>query len=273
LGVWTPGETATITGQDDPEEVRTLTASQGVLTTLGVRPEIGRWFSVKDDMPGAADTVMLTNGYWHRRFGGERGVLGRALTINGRPHQIIGVMPADFRFGSEFEIVLPLRIDRGAPIPSFRLHGVARLKPGVTLAQANGDVARILHVWFENSGVNSVVRARWAPSLRPLKQEVVGDVGRTLWVLLGAIGIVLLMACANVATLLLVRADARRQESAIRVALGYGPRRVQRGHTKAGHEVEPDFLFDVGRARPTVEHRPVLQCSQLPPNHRDSARF
>jgi predicted permease len=227
-GVWSPGETATVTGQGDPEEVRTLTASQGVLTTLGVRPEMGRWFSKADDTPGALDTVMLTNGYWHRMFGGDRAVLERVLTINGRPHRIIGVMPANFRFGDEFEIVLPLRINRGAPILSFRLLGVARLKPGVTLAQANADVARILHIWFENSGVNPAVRARWAPSLRPLKQDVVGDVGRTLWVLMGTIAIVLLMACANVANLLLVRAAARRQEFAIRAALGARWTRVAR---------------------------------------------
>ena len=228
LGVWSPGETATVTGRGNPEEVRALTASQGVLTTLGVRPEIGRWFSKADDTPGAPDTVMLTHGYWHRTFGGDRAVLERALTINGRPHQIVGVMPANFRFEGELEIVLPLRIDRGALIPSFRLLGVARLKPGVTLAQANADVARILHIWFENSGVNPSVRARWAPSLRPLKQDVVGDVGRTLWVLMGTIAIVLLMACANVANLLLVRAAARRQEFAIRAALGARWTRVAR---------------------------------------------
>jgi putative ABC transport system permease protein len=203
LGVWSPRETATITGQGDPEEVNTLTASRGVLTTLRVRPEIGRWFSTADDTPRAADTVIITSGYWHRRFAGDRNVLEQALTINGRSHQIIGVMPPDFRFDNEFEIVLPLRIERGAPIPGFRLLGVARLKPGVTLAQANADVARMLPIWLENPAV----RAQWAPGLRPLKEDVVGDVGRTLWVLMGAIGVVLLMACANVANLLLVRGD------------------------------------------------------------------
>jgi putative ABC transport system permease protein len=228
VGVWSPGATATVTGQGIPEEVRALTASREVLTALGVRPEIGRWFSTADDTPGAPDTVILSNGYWQRRFGGDRTVVERSLTIDGRPHQIIGVMPAGFRFDGELEIVLPLRINRGAPILSFRLLGVARLKPGVTLAQANADAARVLHRWFENSGVKPEVRVRWAPSLRPLKQDVVGDIGRTLWVLMGAIGVVLLMACANVANLQLVRAAAREQEFAIRAVLGARWMRVAR---------------------------------------------
>ena len=228
VGVWSPGETATVTGRGDPEEVRTLTASHGVLTTLGVRPVLGRWFSRADDTPGAADTVMLGHGYWQRRFGGDRAVLERTLTINGRPRQIIGVMPAHFRFDGEPDLFLPLRIDRGALIPSFRLLGVARLKPGVTLAQANADAARVLHVWFENAGVKPAVRTRWTAALRPLKQDVVGDIGRTLWVLLGTIAVVLLMACANVANLLLVRAAARQQEFAIRAALGARWRQVAR---------------------------------------------
>ncbi|MPY89629.1 MAG: FtsX-like permease family protein [Luteitalea sp.] len=222
LGVWSPGATATVTGQGDPEEVRTLRATRGVLTTLGVRPEIGRWFSTADDMPGAPDTVMLGHGYWHRRFGGDRAVLERVLTINARPHRIIGVMPTGFRFDGEPDLILPLRIDRGRLIPAFRLLGVARLKPDVTLAQANADAARVLHVW------NPAVRTRWAPSLRPLKLDVVGDVGRTLWVLMGTITIVLLMACANVANLLLVRADARQREFVIRAALGARWTRVAR---------------------------------------------
>jgi putative ABC transport system permease protein len=230
LGVYgSSGGTATVTGEGSPEEVRSLALSRGVLTTLGVRSEVGRWFSNAEDTPGAPNTVMLSSAYWHRKFGGDPAVLERALTINGRPHQIVGVMPPEFRFAGEFDIILPLRIDRARPVRAFRLLGVARLKPGVTLTQANADVARILRIWLVNTGqTDPAFQARYAPALRPLKQDVVGDVGRTLWVLMGTIGMVLLMACANVANLLLVRADARRHEFVIRAALGARPMRVAR---------------------------------------------
>jgi predicted permease len=229
VGVWMGETTATITGLGDPEEVHTLTASQSLLTVLGVQPEFGRWFSKAEDAPGAADAVMLTHAYWYRTFGGDRGILARALTINGRHHQIVGVMPATFRFGQEFDLIVPLRIDRGRPVPGFRLEGVARLKPGVTLTQANADAGRIVRLWLTATGPKDpAFLARYAAALRPLKQDVVGTIGRTLWVLMATIGMVLLMACANVANLLLIRAEARRQEFAIRAALGAGWTRLAR---------------------------------------------
>jgi predicted permease len=228
VGVWMPDATATITGQGEPEEVRSLTASRSVLTTLGVPAAFGRWFSAAEDSPGGPNTVMLMHGYWRRKFGGDPAVLSRSLTIDGRPHQIVGIMPAHFRFGTEFEIVRPLRVNTAAPGPVFRLLGVARLKSGVTLAQANADAGRVLQAWFELAKTRPEVRARWIPTLQALKEDVVGDVAATLWVLMGAIAIVLLMACANVANLLLVRADGRRREFAIRVAVGAGWMRIVR---------------------------------------------
>jgi predicted permease len=228
VGVWIPAATAAITGHGDPEEVRSLTASRSLLTTLGVPPVLGRWISTAEDAPSGPATVMLTYGYWQRKFGGDPAVLSRTLAIDGRPHQIVGVMPSHFRFTEEFEIIRPLRVDAAAPAPVFRLVGLARLQPGVTLSQANTDVVRVLNAWFEQANTPPNIRARWSPALQPLKDEIVGDVRATLWILMGAIAIVLLMACANVANLLLVRGDGRRRELAIRAALGAGGLRIAR---------------------------------------------
>jgi predicted permease len=221
FGVWIPSsQGVTVTGNGDPEEVRALAVSRGLLTTLGVQPEIGRWFSSQDDSPGSTDTVMIGNGYWRQKYGGDRSVLGRSIIINARPWQIIGVMPAHSLFIGEFDVLMPLRINPARPVSFFRLNGVARMKPDTTLAQANADIARMLEIYFDNFHENTTRAVRWVPSLVPLKQHVLGDVGSTLWVLMGTTAVLLLMACTNVANLLLVRTESRRQEFAIRAALG-----------------------------------------------------
>jgi predicted permease len=221
VGVWSPDEPGvTVTGQGEPEEVRALSASRSFFTTLGVQPAVGRWFSAADDAAGSPLTLMLGEGYWMRKFGGDAGVIGRSITVDAEPHRIIGVMPASFTFGGQADLFLPLRINPARPLPFFRLNGIARMKPGITLAGANADVPRILENYFVRFKANPGRKVKWAPMLAPLKHVVVGDVGPTLWLLLATIGIVLMMACANVATLLLVRAESRRQEFAIRSALG-----------------------------------------------------
>jgi len=228
IGVY-QGYSVAVTGQGNPEQVPALVATDGVLPTLGVAPMIGRWFSRADDTPGAADTVMLDYGYWQRRFGSDRSIVGRAITVDGKLRQVIGVMPRNFRFldGEQPALILPLQLDRNkTTLGQFSYDGIARLRPGITLAQANADILRLIPtVWssfpaLPGFSINLFQTARFGARIRPLGQVVVGDVGTLLWVLMGSIGVVLLIACANVANLLLVRAEGRHQELAVRTALG-----------------------------------------------------
>ena len=235
FGLWSNGG-ASVTGLSEPEQVQALFVTYGTLQALGIQPALGRWFSQSDDSPGSPETVILTYGYWQRKFGGDTTIVGRTVTIDSRPRGVIGVMPQNFRFlNSAAELILPQRFERNKLfLGNFSYQGIARLKPGVTLQQANADVARMLPIWlqawppppgFDRALFNN---AGFAPKLQPLKQEVVGDIGTVLWVLMGTIGLVLLIACANVANLLLVRAEGRQQELAIRAALGAGWGRLAR---------------------------------------------
>jgi putative ABC transport system permease protein len=228
IGVY-QGYSVAVTGQGNPEQVPALVATDGVLPTLGVAPMLGRWFSRADDTPGAADTVMLDYGYWQRRFGSDRSIVGRAIMVDGKPRQVIGVMPRNFRSldGEQPALILPLQLDRNkTTLGQFSYDGIARLRPGISLAQANADIVRLIPtVWRSfpappGFSMDLFQTARLGARIRPLGQVVVGDVGKLLWVLMGSIGVVLLIACANVANLLLVRAEGRHQELAVRTALG-----------------------------------------------------
>ncbi len=235
FGLWSGGG-ASITGIAEPEQVRVLFMTDGVLDALGVKPALGRWLSKADAQPDAEGTVLLTHGYWQRRFGRDPAVVGRNLIVDGKPRSIIGVMPQEFTFLiPNAELILPHQFDRNKLfLGNFSFQGIARLKPGVTLEQANADVARMLPIWLDawpsppgfDSGLFK--NARLGPKVTPFKQDVVGDIGNVLWLLMGTIGLVLLIACANVANLLLVRAEGRQQELAIRAALGAGWGRLAR---------------------------------------------
>jgi putative ABC transport system permease protein len=235
VSIWQP-DTSSVTGLAEPEEVPVLVATNRLLPILGVEPSLGRGFTPSDDDPKSARTVILTDAYWKSRFGGDRGVLGRRIMIDGDAAGVIGVLPPSFQFMDlKFSMLLPLRFDRSeVRLGNFSFRGVARLKPGVTLAQASADVARMIPMAIEQfpepPGISAKMfeDARIGPNLRFLKDDLLGDIGNTLWVLMGTVGIVLLIACANVANLLLVRADGRRQELAIRAALGAGWGRIAR---------------------------------------------
>jgi predicted permease len=234
IGAYT-GDSVDVTGAGKPEHVKGLDVTDGVLPILGVTPVVGRLFNRRDDSAGAPQTVVLSYGYWQRKFGGASSVVGRPITIDGKPREIIGVLPKGFRFldQSEADLFLPFQWDRNkTKLGNFSENGLARLKPGVTMEQASADMARLLPVVLRSfpapEGFSSSIfeKARISPSLRPLKQDVVGNVGNVLWVLMGSIALVLLVACANVANLLLVRVEGRRQELAIRSALGAGWERI-----------------------------------------------
>jgi predicted permease len=233
IGMW-DNTSVSVTGTGEPERIEALLVTDGTLGVLGVNPELGRFFSKEDDSPGTPERVILTHGYWQRKLGGDTGVIGRALIVEGRPREIVGVLPARFTFlNNTPQILLPFRFDRAKVfVGNFSYQGVARLKPGVTIEQANADIARMLPMVMErfplpNGFTKEMFKeTRMAPNVRPLSADVIGDVGQILWVLLGTVGIVLLIACANVANLFLVRAEGRQQELAIHAALGASRGRI-----------------------------------------------
>jgi putative ABC transport system permease protein len=235
IGLW-DNTSVTVTGRGEPEQVEGLMVTDGTLPLLGVRPVLGRTFTKQDDAPGGPDTVLLSYPYWQRVFGGSEGALGQTLVVNGRGREVIGVLPEGFRFlRYNPAVVVPFRFNRAEIyLGQFSYQGVARLKPGVTIEQANADIARLIPTLpdrfpmppgFTREMFNDV---RLGPLVRPLEVDAVGDIGKTLWILLGTVGIVLLVACANVANLFLVRAEARQHELAVRSALGAGTRRIAR---------------------------------------------
>lgn len=233
LALWNAG-TVNVTGLGEPEQVNALNVTGGMLNILGVQPVLGRGFAAGDDTPGNPEVALLTHGYWQRRFGGDPSVVGRLITVDASQREVIGVLPQRFRFlGRQTDLVIPFQFDPAkVRLGNFSYGSIARLKEGVTIDAASQDVARMIPLLYERypppdgSSVRMFAETRMAPSLRPLKQDVVGNAGSFLWVLMGAIGAVLLIACANVANLMLVRVEARQQEFAIRTALGAGWRRI-----------------------------------------------
>ncbi len=235
VGMW-QSDTASVTGQAEPEEVRAVLVTIRLLPMLGVQPALGRGFTASDEDPKSDRSVMLTDSYWKSRFGGDRSILGRRIMVDSESREVVGVLPPSFQImDRKVSLVMPLQFDRAQVyLGGFSFQGVARLKPGVTMKQANADVARMLPIAIERYpappgfSVKLFREVRFAPDVRWLKDDLLGDIGNTLWVLMGTVGIVLLIACANVANLLLVRADGRQQELAIRAALGAGWGRIAR---------------------------------------------
>jgi putative ABC transport system permease protein len=232
VGAWSDGQ-VNLTGDGEPERVGAASVTANLFPVLGVSPIVGRGFTAQEDVPNGPNVAILGYGLWQRRYASDAGIVGRSIQIDGAAYQVVGVMPAGFVLPTDFQSPLPTTVwipERwDAASTDHGNHGyyaAARLKPGVTLAQAADDLHAVAQSWTARGLYPKPMR--FDTVVVTLQDEVIGRIRRTIWLLFGAVAFLLLIACANVANLLLVRAEARQREIAVRAALGAGTARMMR---------------------------------------------
>ena len=219
-------EQASFTGPENPQRVGATRVTASFFDVLRTPPRLGRSFTAEDDRPGAAPVVVLSDGLWTTRFGADPGMVGRVVDLDGESVEVVGVMPPGFAFSeSEVDLWRPIGLDReNVQLGSFGIQGVARIADGATLGQVQAELDAMLSnltdVFPDEGAAPIMASAGFRPLVDRAREAVVGDIEPTLWILLGAVGFLLLIACANVANLFLVRSEARHGETAIRAALG-----------------------------------------------------
>ncbi len=223
---------ANLTGGQEPERVSSANITASLLPTLGVRPALGRNFTDDEDRPGGPAVAILSDALWRRRFGGNPAIIGQTIQVDGKAREVVGIMPARFSFPEAVvEIWLPMAVDRAnLNTGSFNRNAIGRLRPGITMKAAEAEMQPIImrlpddvpgmmtHAMFDQAKIQA--------TLHPLRDDVIGDIRPILFTVLGTVAVVLLIACANVANLFLVRAEARTKEIAVRSALGAAPRSI-----------------------------------------------